>query len=169
MSSINQINVNGTTYGIAGTIGSFALAKRSSDAAAISLASNTITQVPLASFTISHSDYSFQNGGVKVSETGKYLVLGSVYESAVQAANYVGCYIFAGTGVFSTSTCTEQTSVLYPKATTAAFNGTCQCYGIVDLSANDIVYLCARIRGSTGSVESGNTSPTTFLGLIRIG
>lgn len=128
----------------------------------LALANGTITQIPLVSTGAIYggdSIFSISDGGIKVAESGNYKISGSVMLGTVNAVNNCGCYIKKGTS-FSASTEIFNANIGKDTAIAPQF-GVTSGTKIVALSANDIVYLCARVQNGTGTAYKDNKS--TFL------
>lgn len=112
----------------------------------VSLADGTVTICSCATTDInSGSRLTKSDGGVKIVTAGQYKVSGSVYIVSSGNANRVGCYIQKNT-VDSSNELTSQYLGADPNS---AFRGNIfSGERIVYLNANDVVYLCARIKGT---------------------
>ncbi len=130
----------------------------------MTLAAGTITQIAMSVESISiGSGYAISDGGIQVTEAGKYKVTGSVYEQAQSQVTEAGVYVMVGSAFGSA---TERCACKEAKPTTDGMDCIVQCNKIIELSANDIVYLAGRIIGGTGTVYTGSAS--TFLQLEKI-
>ena len=130
----------------------------------LSLANGKITQIPLVStdaISGGESIFSISDGGIKVSKAGNYRITGSVYVTGVNAVNMCGCYIKKG-ATFASSTELFNANIGKDIAGAPQF-GVSSGTKIVTLSANDIVYLCARVQGGTGTAYKDNRS--TYLSI----
>jgi len=139
-------------------------------ASSVSITSGTITQVELTETDAISYGGGFEitsDGGIKVTESGIYKVTGSVYHNIASssAITRVGAYIMAG-ATFATAT--EVSSTYITRASGANGSGS---YGIpsklVNLDANDIVYLAARSAGDTGTAVGNNIA--TWLLIEKVG
>ena len=139
-------------------------------ASSVSITSGTITQIELTTTDAISYGGGFEitsDGGIKVTESGIYKVTGSVYHniSASSAITRVGAYIMAG-ATFATAT--EVSSTYITRASDVNGSGS---YGIpsklVNLDANDIVYLAARSAGDTGTAVGNNVA--TWLLIEKVG
>lgn len=121
----------------------------------------TITAIPLSVEVSSNgSGFSFSDGGIKVEKAGKYLIAGSLYLRASTSVTQGGVYIKSGQ-TFGTSI--EQMAS-YP--TNPGYAAQSTGIKIVDLSANDIVYLCGRAYGANTVTENDNSA--TYLVVIKL-
>lgn len=146
--------------------GQYAVAK-STNGGALTPTTTDPTQVQLDTISAGYGNiFSISDGGVKVSQAGKYRVCGSVYaEPGVSTSTVVsrfsdlnqlskGCYIRYGS---SWADGTEA-SAFVAVARTGKFGiGTVPV--IITLAANDIVYLGFRsFKANTGTMTSNNTA-----------
>lgn len=128
------------------------------------LPAGTITQITLTTASIEIGDgYSISSGGIQVSAAGKYRVTGSVYEQAQSQVTEAGVYVRVGSAF---ATATELCACKEAKPTSDGMDCIVQCSKIIELSANDIVFLAGRVIGGTGTVYTNSAS--TFLQLEKI-
>lgn len=129
-----------------------------------SLPDGTVTQTTLNTVISSNgSGFEFSNGGVKVTDAGKYLICGSNYISANSSSYAFGVYVFKGSAWSGAS---EVLSLLSPKPS-SAFSGTIATgTKVIELNAGDTIFLGARVRGASGTQYPSNAG--TYLTILRI-
>ena len=132
--------------------------------ASLALNTGTITKVPLATLNPFNdsSVYSISNGGVKVSVAGNYMISGSVFITLTTSA---GAYI--ARGIYINQNTTEIMSALeysYDSNSTGAAISVAP--KILTLAANDIIYLNARTRATSGTATPNHTA--TYLTIVKI-
>lgn len=129
-----------------------------SDRSDMPVADGTLTLVLLtdSGAKISGSGMAVEYQGIKVSTAGLYRISGSVYIEAPAAATSYGVYLKKANNRAAASA-SEIGGVLIPKPTTATFSGAAQITPkLYSLSANDIIYLYARVRGASGTYQGAN-------------
>lgn len=136
---------------------------------ATAISSGTITQVPLVSTGIIQvgDGFSIDDGGIKVDNAGTYRISASCYMRAVSNGGAYDLGIFIRTGT-SYATSSEIMSGRQYVDTTGG-NVFCVVNAapkLVELTANDIVYLTCRSQGGNGSFYAGNSG--TYLLVERI-
>lgn len=137
----------------------------------LALAAGTITQVRLGSagsIRTAGDDgygYTLSGYGIKVQFAGVYRVTASVYvrPSAVNAGCATGCYVKVGSAFGSA---TEVASELLANPS-ANYGSVSIAPKLLQLDANDIVFLAARCTAVSGTCEPRNVG--TYLCLERIG
>lgn len=129
--------------------------------ATLSLTAGTITQVPLKSFTytdqvhlsgnVSGTDY-----GLDVLTHGLYKISASVHYSTASGTTAVGCYVRAGTNGATFANATEIVGLL--QAPAAYSNNAAIVTKLVELQANDRLYLGGRSVGANGTANPDNVA-----------
>lgn len=105
---------------------------------------------------ISGSGMSVEYQGIKVSTSGLYRISGSVYVEAPAATYSYGVYLKKANNQ-PASSASEIGGILFAKPTNTSFSGAAQIAPkLYSLSANDIIYLYARIRGGSGTYQGAN-------------
>ncbi len=104
------------------------------------------------------SGFAIDDSGIKVLNAGIYRVSGSVYIHTVAASTSRGVYIYAGNN--------EVMSVYTKEDSTALYGSLAVGSKLVQLAANDILYLRARVEGANG--ESYDDNVGTYLLVERI-
>lgn len=128
----------------------------------LSLTNGTITQVPLKSFTytdqihlsgnVSGTDY-----GIDVLTHGLYKISASVHYTAVSSSTTaIGCYVKAGTNGASFANATEIVGLV--QAPCSPSYNAAVVTKLVELQANDRLYLGARSVGVNGSANPDNAA-----------
>jgi len=115
-----------------------------------------MTQVPVTSTgqIAFGTGLSVVDGGIKVTNAGVYRVSGSAYISGGTSPYRRGVFLMYGADYSNTTEIVgTQTS-----DTTSYSGGLNVGPKLVSLSANDIVFLCARSSNGNGSVSGGNSA-----------
>lgn len=125
----------------------------------------TLTQVPLAVKSLESGNlFTLVNGGIQVSEAGIYKVSASAYLYTTGNSTARGMYVMKGS---SFASATEVTSSYEVKPTGEEYAAINTAPKLVDLNANDILYLGVRYMGGAGGYYAGNNA--TYLLVERLG
>lgn len=125
----------------------------------------TLTQIPMAVKSYESGNlFSIDNGGIKVSEAGIYKVSASAYLYTTGNSTARGLYVMKGTAFGSA---TEVNSSYENKPTGEEYASINTAPKLVDLNANDVIYLGVRYMGGAGGYYAGNNA--TYLLVERLG
>ena len=130
------------------------------------LSAGVVTQVDLDTVISSYGNgISLNDGGIKVSNSGTYLVSGSAYIYASTNATAKGVYVKKGASFADSS---EIMATLIERPSGGSGIGGCipTSTRLIELSAGDIVYLCARSVSADGRVYESNSG--TYLLLMKL-
>lgn len=129
-----------------------------------------ITRIPL---TGQHSSgdasvFSLSNGGIKVSVGGRYMISASVYITNATGQNGRGCFVVRTTngGAYPSSPTTTQQILQALQYSESKAGAVPTATKVVELAANDIVYLAARSQGA--NTTAGGNGGGTFLLIERL-
>ena len=138
---------------------------------ATALTADTMTLVTLVSTDAvsSGSGFSISNGGIKVAEAGIYRISASAYMRGTQAggATNAGIYLRHGTGTADNATEFTSGRVQIDTTSLGPWIIPIASPKLVQLSANEIIYMMVRVTGGAGSVYAGNAA--TYLLVERVG
>lgn len=160
MDFLNNVNVFANST-VSGTILRACCARGS--AATLALTRNTITTIVLNTMIVNSDSglYSFNSNGIKISQSGFYMVSGSVYTAITTVANAAigrSVYIFNGsTELFHSADYT------YNTGTTGAIASGLK---LISVNANDIIYLKVRSSNTAGTAYPPNSG--TYLSIAKI-
>ena len=137
---------------------------QTNNSAAITLSSGTITKITLTATNriYNGSNWAISSGGVKVTNAGRYRVSGSVSINSASGQTTRSAYIYKGTS----TTITSNTQVCEAQYAGASSGPIAISPKIVELAANDIVFLGARSQGAASSCPA--SQPGTYLLIERL-
>ncbi|MCR4711468.1 MAG: hypothetical protein K5707_04140 [Clostridia bacterium] len=137
---------------------------QTNNSAAISLSAGTITKVTLTTTNrIYHgSNWAISSGGVKVTNAGRYRISGSVSINSASGQTTRSAYVYKGTS----ATITSNTQICEAQYAGAASGPIAISPKIVELAANDIVFLGARSQGAASSCPASQAG--TYLLIERL-
>lgn len=129
--------------------------------ATLSLTAATITQIPLKSFT--YTDQTHLSGnvsgtdyGIDVLTHGLYKISASVHYSTATSTTAIGCYVKAGTNGATFANATEVVGLL--QAPCGLSYNAAVVTKLVELQANDRLYLGGRSVGANGTANPDNAA-----------
>lgn len=141
----------------------------------MSLSNSTMTKVSLVSTGLvknntNDAELNTTLGGIKIKTAGLYKVFGSVYiyNYSATTTNQIGCYVRKASNSGEYSSATE--ILAGTKAATSCASG--GSYDVqtptklIELAANDVLYLVGRCVGSTATLIPNNSA--TFLQVERV-
>lgn len=137
---------------------------QTNNSAAITLNAGTITRVTLTTTNriYNGSNWAISSGGVKITNAGRYRISASVYINSASGQTSRSIYVYAGTS----TTMTSNTQILEADYEGALGGAISVASKIVDLAANDIVFLGARSNGAASSVPASHIG--TYLLIERM-